>query len=471
MSKDFFQIENSVPKKKVDLNDYDYSFDIRSRALMAELDEFELEVLQEVVDSSLTFSVNKLSDLLGVAPKEIIPSLEKFSDLQLLQRRDADVIVNKDKRRHIELELVKFEEGFSPDISYVFSLLKNKVPLHVIPNWYAISKTADDMFFSIVEKYFVTPDTYKKYLSELFFDNSAMDFIVSEIRANPDCRILACDIMANYDLTLQQFQEMMLLLEFSFVGFLCYEFNGKSWDGFIRPFHEWQSFYRLSQKNFPSGLDSSSVRARSHEFPFLRDMSALLQAALKSPVKLDGTTFETLSGSLPGLADRPDDLQAYFQDVIDKCLVMKLGSVMNNDFTAAETALSWIRLVPQDQAVMLYRHPDNLMKGASANPDLYTINHIRAAEKTIKEVAECGWVLFEDFIESATRPVIQECGITLTRKGCKWRYSFPSYAEEERKLIYDTIFERLFQCGIVDIGTFEGKPCFKVTPFGKSTLF
>ncbi len=470
MRKDFFQVEKPSQKKKVDLNDYDYLSDIQTRSLMAKLSRFEVEVLQEIIDNSLNFSINQLAELFGSASKELIPVLDKFSDLQLLQRREDRVAVNKERRRYFELELSKFDEDFYPDISYAFSLLKNKVPLHILPDWYSISKTASDMFLSIVEKYFATPELYKKYLSNLSFDHPAMDFIISEIFKAPDCRINADDVMAKYQLSHGQFQEIVLLLEYTFVGYLCYEFTDDRWVGYICPFLEWREFYQRQQKHFPRKLESSSIKTRSHEFPFLRDMTALLRAALKSPIANDNISFETLSGCLPGFSDEQNDLHGYFHDVMEKCLALNLGVLKEGHFTAADTASSWIALAVQDQAVMLYRHPKNQMKNASKKQELYSPIHIRAAEKTLKDVMEWGWVLFDEFIQSASNPITQPCGVSLTRKGCKWHYSFPEYTADEIQLIYDTIFERLFQCGMVDIGTCQEKPCFKVTPFGQSIL-
>ncbi len=470
MSRDFFQVEKPAQKKKVDLHDYDYLSDIQIRSLMAKLNRFEIEVLQEIIDSSLNFSINQLAEILETAPNELIPVLDKFSDLQLLQQREDKVAVNKEKRRHFELELAKFDEDFHPDISYVFSLLKNKVPIHVLPNWYSISKTASDMFLSIVEKYFATPELYKKYLSTLSFDRPEMDFIISEIFKAPNCRIKSDDVMAKYQLSHGQFQEMVLFLEYTFVGYLCYEFTEDRWVGYICPFLEWREFYERQQTNFPQKLENASVKTRSHEFPFLRDMTALLRAALKSPIVLEGISFETLSGCLPGFSDEQNDLHDYFHEVMEKCLALNLGVLNEERFAAADAASSWIGLVPQDQAVMLYRHPENQMEKASKNRQLYSPTHIRAAEKTLRDVMELGWVLFDEFIQSATHPITQSCGVALTRKGCKWHYSFPEYAADEIQLIYDTIFERLFQCGMVDIGTCREKPCFKVTPFGQSIL-
>ena len=62
-----------------------------------------------------------------------------------------------------------------------------------------------------------------------------------------------------------------------------------------------------------------------------------------------------------------------------------------------------------------------------------------------------------------------EC-VTLQRTGRRWKYVIPNYRVEDLSKIQNTIFGRLYESGIVAIGTHQNKPCFIVTPFGKSTL-
>jgi hypothetical protein len=55
----------------------------------------------------------------------------------------------------------------------------------------------------------------------------------------------------------------------------------------------------------------------------------------------------------------------------------------------------------------------------------------------------------------------------LKKTGKHWRYTLPVYSEDEKNLIKATIFEWLFETGVVATGTCLGRDCFCVTPFGR----
>jgi hypothetical protein len=58
----------------------------------------------------------------------------------------------------------------------------------------------------------------------------------------------------------------------------------------------------------------------------------------------------------------------------------------------------------------------------------------------------------------------------LKNRGKRWKYVTPVYSEQERGLMEMTIFERLYQLGMVATGTHNGKKCFCVTTFGAMAL-
>ena len=62
-------------KNKITLSDYNYRRDIDNRLLMAQLSTFEVEVLQEILDGSLTLTIKKIADALSVKEDAILPVL------------------------------------------------------------------------------------------------------------------------------------------------------------------------------------------------------------------------------------------------------------------------------------------------------------------------------------------------------------------------------------------------------------
>jgi hypothetical protein len=55
----------------------------------------------------------------------------------------------------------------------------------------------------------------------------------------------------------------------------------------------------------------------------------------------------------------------------------------------------------------------------------------------------------------------------LKRVGKHWKYALPVYGEEEKEILKATIFEWLYELGMVAIGKHQGKDCFSVTHFGR----
>ncbi len=102
------------------------------------------------------------------------------------------------------------------------------------------------------------------------------------------------------------------------------------------------------------------------------------------------------------------------------------------------------------------------------SPSLLTEKVIREAEKAVMRVLHSGWVLFEDFNKGVIVPLAEHTAATLKKCGKGWKYALPDYTPEERAFIHAIVFEWLFEAGITAVGTYEGKACFTVTPFGQS---
>jgi len=75
-----------VRKNKISLSDYDYQKDIENRLLMSQFTSTDLEVLEEILYSSLQIPVKKLSKTLEIEEQKVFLSLEKLAKTDLHRR-------------------------------------------------------------------------------------------------------------------------------------------------------------------------------------------------------------------------------------------------------------------------------------------------------------------------------------------------------------------------------------------------
>ena len=157
-------------KNRVNLADYDYQRDIENRVLISQLNFQELEILEEILNSSIKFPISSLKETLNLTNTELKQTLEKLGTTGLFSIKNDEVTINKEMRKYYEFQLLKFDNNYRPDMESLQGLLK-KVPIQVLPIWYMVPRTSDSIFNSLVDKYFKTPHIYQQYLDELIFDD------------------------------------------------------------------------------------------------------------------------------------------------------------------------------------------------------------------------------------------------------------------------------------------------------------
>ncbi|NGX44601.1 MAG: hypothetical protein K1060chlam3_00771 [Candidatus Anoxychlamydiales bacterium] len=140
-----------IRKNKISLLDYDYKQDIENRVLLSKLTEFELSILEEILFSSITTSLSRLSKDLETSEKKLLSVLEKFEKANLLKIDGQIINIDKKMRKYFEFEYQRFEENFKPDLLFINNLL-HKIPIHVLPIWYTIPKSSNNIFASIIDK-------------------------------------------------------------------------------------------------------------------------------------------------------------------------------------------------------------------------------------------------------------------------------------------------------------------------------
>ena len=147
-------------KNKINLSDYPYQKDIENRLFLSQFSLLDHALMEEILFSPLQISFPKFLKNLGKEEKEVVACLEKFERIGLVKIVDNFLLIDKETRKYFESQFAKFEEDFKPDMEFLQSLLR-KVPIEVLPSWYAISRTSNHIFSSIIEKYLLTPQIFQ----------------------------------------------------------------------------------------------------------------------------------------------------------------------------------------------------------------------------------------------------------------------------------------------------------------------
>jgi hypothetical protein len=386
---------------------------------------------------------------------------------------DQDVItVDKEMRKYYEAQAMKFEEDFKPGMEFLLSLVR-KAPIHVLPVWYAIPRSSNNIVESIIEKYLQTPSIFHRYLQEFFSYYPNLAPLIKDLYGSPDLKLRAPDIMKEYDFDREQFEETMLLLEFSMIACLRYEREEDQWQEIITPFEEWREYLAfLRETQAESIKEEEEINCfRSAEFAFVQDIGQILKATKRQPIPvsmIDDAWLQPKSGK----KDKVKPLFAgYASRLLEKINLLKLAEVREDGkLTVTETGKEWLDHIEEEQALYLYRHPQNLIISNQLGLRLPIDRSVREAEKSIQRVLQAGWVYFDDFIEGVLVNLSDDAPIVLKKIGRTWKYALPDYTPEQRNLIKATVFEWLFEIGVVSIGIHNGRECFKVTSFGQ-TLF
>ena len=171
---------SSLRKNKISLEDYDFKHDIENRLLMSQFSSHDLEVLEEILYSSIKIPVRKISKSVDLDEDELFPILEKLSKTGLFTFEGDSIVVDKEMRKYFEAQILKFDPDFKPGMEFLQSILR-KVPIHVLPIWYSIPRTSNNIFESLVEKYLLTPQIFQRYLMELSFPDPILAGIVHEV--------------------------------------------------------------------------------------------------------------------------------------------------------------------------------------------------------------------------------------------------------------------------------------------------
>ncbi|MCB1072603.1 MAG: hypothetical protein KDK96_05815 [Chlamydiia bacterium] len=474
---------NIFRKNKINLEDYDYQKDIQNRVLLSHFSTEDLEVLEEIVYSSQKIPISRLVDQLDKNLDKLYAILEKLSKTDLFKIEEDTVVVDKEMRKYFETQIQKFEDDFTPGMEFLQALLK-KVPIHVLPNWYPIPRTSNNIFNSLIEKYLETPQTFQRYLTELNLGDPILNGIVTDLFEAPEHKMYSSDIRAKYKLSEEAFEEHLLYLEFNLVCCLVYEKKDGEWIEVVTLFKEWKDYLNFLKESQPKEISKKSdvKRTRPHDFSFVEDMSTLLALSMTKPLYLrlneeEEWVFEKASANAASKQCKGFDLKTeeghehfhrYMSKVIQKLLFLKLAHIEGNQLIASDDAEEWLALPIEKRALNTYKVTLSSYPFSEFAKEICTERNIHEIEKSISRIIDSGWVLFDEFLNGIIAPISENSKMSLKKTGRYWKYSLPDYSEDEMALIRLIIFNWLFEGGIIATGSYQGKECLRITPLGQS---
>lgn len=441
---------SSVKRCRVRLSDYPYREDIENRLAIADFTVFEVAVLKEILNHAPRISIADLAFILEVPEENLLPALGCISKTRILTYTDELIFVDKERRRYFESQMDKFDDLAIPGYDLLFSTLR-RVPIHVLPDWYSVSPTSNDIFSSIVEQYLATPKVYERHLAELQFSDSASQAIVTEVFGSPDYKVTGAALRKKLKLSRERFEELLLSLELQFVCCVSYNRSGDRWEEVVTPFREWRDYMRFQKDSEPHPIEAVTQikRTQEEEFAFVKDLASLLKDAQRTQVRVSS-------------------LSDYSKRLVDRAERLGLAEVKRQRLFPTPAMREWELCAPREQALQLYRlQPQKL---DSVPSEWLSEKALREMERSLKRVAHSGWVYFEDFVRGLNIPIGRASPVALKQTGKRWRYELPQYAKEEMSMLEWAILQRFYEAGFVSIGYHKQKPCFCVSPFGRYAI-
>ncbi|MFA6118889.1 MAG: hypothetical protein WC688_03130 [Parachlamydiales bacterium] len=460
-------------KNKICLSDYNYKKDIEIREILSTFSRFELDILDELLFSSITTSVSKVSNQLEITKDQLLPVLEKLAGIDLLKTDKEIISIDKKMRKYFEFERMRFDENFKPDLLFINNLLQ-KIPIHILPIWYVIPKSSNNIFESIINKYLLSPQIFQRHLEDLSHEDPIFADVIHNIYTSENKEVSSLEIQERHKLSKLEFLEYILLLEFNLVCVLSYRKTEEGFEEILTPFHEYNEYLLHLKKTDTKPIQDTEklIKKRNSDFGFVEDLSSILNMAKKSI-----TVAQVQKNMKAELNVKEQDIvisSSYIDNLLNKLVQLKFITKKQNSIQITSLGQKWNDFNLENKALHLFYHPLNSLTINDLPSDfpkeILNEKSIREAEKSISRVSKKGWVFFDDFINGVITPITDSHLIKMKSFGKSYKYSLPDYSANEFFFIKKIIFEKLFESGIVSIGALNNKDCFCVTKLGQ-TLF
>ena len=472
-------------KTRINLPDYDYQKEVSNRLLLGSLSKDEIKILEEITFSPTTFTLDNLAKNTDLSKDTVAKALEKIEPSGLLKVDGETITINKDYRKYFELHIEKFDEDFSPNLNFLKSLLK-RVPLDVLPLWYPIPRSSDNIFESLVEKFLLTPQLINRYVGEIKLSSDILKIILDEIEASPSFFVSFEHLAKNFDISKEAFYEASLTLEFLLIAAHTFEtINDKSIEG-ITFFNEWKNYLVFKEDKHPIRICKPDEVVPTHNdvFFFTNSLSRFLDISANEALHLvldaserwvlASDSVASILAQFEGFSNLSEEDMYYFNETFSKiihcCLFLKLIKIENSQVVVSEKHAEWQSLDVEKQALHLYRtlvanYPFNELSESVCKE-----RKIHEIEKSLDQIPDQDWILLSEFLDNLTLHLSAQSECLLTRFGKKWKYTLPAYSEQELSLIEKVVYDWLFQIGAIERGLFQTKPCIRLTPFGKKVF-
>jgi hypothetical protein len=420
----------------VKLTDYDYKRELDIRHRMAHLSHLEVELLQEIIHQSLRISISSLAKHLEVSVQDLQPLLDRWSHAKLFTQQESTLIVDKEMRKFIEFQLEKFDEDFEPDLNFLQETL-GRLPPTILLDWYAIPRTAHEFFPTIVTRFFINPQTYLNHLEQLSFKNATLCHLIEDIFKAVHEPLRAADLKQKYHLSDDQFGLYILILEYHFICCLSYRLVDGYWEEVVTPLKEWQEILSYEVKAQKAYLTQPIEKIHLSGLAFVET----LQSTLKKFQAKKGKKTDPLYDELTQLG------------FLDHAHLSSEGE-------------SWLSQKPQEQMMTISAYFLDQLDLKKRFGDLWAIKQLRLVDSSLRRLRVNQWVQFNLFLKSLTISLGQRDPLSLKLKGTRWKYHFPVYTDLEKDFIKVALLERLSRFGVIEVGEFQGQPCFRLTAFG-----
>lgn len=452
---------SNLKKIKVVLDDYPYLQDIQHRVALNGATPCDIKVLEEILFSSIKTSYDKLLESTDLEPAELNKSLHIFKQIGLIKEESDQLVIDKDLRKFFELEIQRFEEDFNPGIDFLAQIFK-KVPIHILPIWYALPRTSTNIFESIIEKYLQTPQIYQRLLSDAQTHEPQLKNIIDLLFTSDHLELDLSFIQQKFSLGQESLFQLIAQLEFNLICCVKYEQIDSTYRGLLTPFAEFKNYLLHLRQTESISVDETKVnKITLAPYDFVDGLFTLIKC------------FKNKSFNYPINRNQEIELKealsennlSYLEleELMQKLLQVQLIEQKNGMISLNDTSLSFIAMKPESAALVLYRHPLNKPKFSL---NISVDKAIRECEKASCRLIGKGWVLVDEFLKGLVIPFSEEQLVTLKKQGRKWQYHLPVYSATDLEFINFIFTDWFEKVGVMEQGFFNDKPCIRLTPLG-----
>lgn len=436
-------------KNRVQLDDFEYLEEVRTRKFFFNISQDWIVLLEELLFFPSKISLYKAALALSLSKEEFLDVLSYFAPLNFFEIDQDYITFDKDLRKGIEFYLGKFEANFIGGIDYFQSLLK-RVPIHLLPTWYSLPRSCDSIFSSLIERIFHTPQHFQRHLLEIEQEDELYALVLRNLYKSKNFSVDSETLRQQLEIDPDNWQALLLHLELSLVLVVGYRLEKDRYRETLYVPTEFREYLSKRLEKMPRPiLDQRIVikeRGVSISFPF--DLSQVLAATKRFSIKISyANDFWTIDAET--IKDLSDDISYpidYLNRLISKLIYLGLAIPSEGLLLPAIEAQEWLASSLERQALALFKAL--WMKDP---------NSLRYYEKGLSRISDLGWVLMDECIQT-----ISSDRFYIEKTGKRWYYT-----AEDKRLLTPQHFETLFECGLIEFGSYEGNRCLKLTEFGK----